>query len=89
MQQRILGLDREVLPPEIPHGTRGARARRHTLTTRHWASHRFVPGAEEFGLFLNLYDALVARFGVAADERFATVLNGITKERQRRKRPAV
>ena len=46
----------------------------------------FVPGAEEFGLFLNLYDALVARFGVAADERFATVLNGITKERQRRKR---
>ena len=38
------------------------------------------------GLFLNLYDALVARFGVAADERFATVLNGITKERQRRKR---
>ena len=30
----------------------------------------FVPGAEEFGLFLNLYDALVARFGVAADERF-------------------
>jgi hypothetical protein len=43
-------------------------------------------GSEEFGLFLALYDALVARFGVAADERFAAVLNGITRERQRRRR---
>jgi hypothetical protein len=28
----------------------------------------------------------VARFGVAADDRFAAILSGITKERQRRKR---
>jgi hypothetical protein len=33
---------------------------------------------------LALYDALVARFGVAADERFAVVLNNITKARRQR-----
>jgi len=37
------------------------------------------PGSAEFGPFLAIYDALVARFGVAADERFTAVLNSITK----------
>ena len=37
----------------------------------------------EFGSFLAIYDALVVRFGVAADERFTAVSNSITKARQR------
>ena len=37
----------------------------------------------EFGSFLAIYDALVVRFGAAADERFTAVLNSITKARQR------
>jgi hypothetical protein len=47
------------------------------------APHGFV-GAAEFGSFLAFYDTLMARFGVAADERFAAVLNGITKTRRQR-----
>jgi hypothetical protein len=38
------------------------------------APHGFLPGSAEFGRFLAIYDALVARFGVAADERFTAVL---------------
>ena len=40
--------------------------------------------AGEFGPFLAMYGALVARCGVAADERFTAVLNRITKARRQR-----
>ena len=85
-------LSRSLALVGIPYGHRGARQRlagapgrgaaSWTLSRRRWAPH----GRPEFCLFLGLYNALVARFGFAADERFTAVLNNITKARQRGRR---
>ena len=47
---------------------------RHTRAKRRWAPHGFQPESPEFGPFLAIYNVLVARFGLAANERFAAVL---------------
>jgi hypothetical protein len=57
---------------------------RRTLAKRRWAPHGFGRGGGVRPLPRPLRDTLMARFGVVADERFAAVLNGITKARRQR-----